>query len=240
MELPTELWFEISKYLSFESVIKLSCISRNFNIFDLTVDEMIICRDKIEDLCTNCDSFHTFDGTGYSDLRIIAAQNGYLRIIKMLYHVYDLNLLEIISWNCKTTFDYAFENEYIDIMKFIMSKVKINEENKYLCSAVKHQQKEIIQFFLDHGSDINARDDSGKTALCVVCELTDLSMCQFLVDRGADPHSKDNEGNDIIMYALKNTNQENRFEIIQFLLSIGASLNKGANQDGEFPLLIAC
>lgn len=58
-------------------------------------------------------------------------------------------------------------------------------------SAVMDENYEVMEFFLQHGVDINYHEPDmvfpfGPSPLCVAARYGDLSMCRYLVERGAD------------------------------------------------------
>ena len=66
-------------------------------------------------------------------------------------------------------------------------------------SLFASNRAEIIQFLVNRGADVNARNDSGETALIVGCDNAD--SVKALIEAGADVNQGDNEGNTPIMLA---------------------------------------
>ena len=59
--------------------------------------------------------------------------------------------------------------------------------NTLLHLAVKTGKREIVQYFLNKGIDVNTRNGFGETALHLVCgKFKDICMVQFLASKGGD------------------------------------------------------
>ncbi|KAI8074120.1 ankyrin repeat-containing domain protein [Gongronella butleri] len=58
-------------------------------------------------------------------------------------------------------------------------------------AAVSYNQKEVLEYLLNHGGDINVEDSDKDTPL-YVCESVD--MAKFMLDRGASAEHKNDEG----------------------------------------------
>jgi ankyrin repeat protein len=81
-----------------------------------------------------------------------------------------------------------------------------NAEGKTaLHEAVLHKNKKIaINYLLDVGSDIEARDRLGRTALHMACITGDYDVAELLLNKGADINAADNNGNKAIHFAASN------------------------------------
>ncbi len=66
-------------------------------------------------------------------------------------------------------------------------------------SLFASNRAEIIKFLVNRGADVNARNDSGETALIIGCDNAD--SVKALIEAGADVNQGDNEGNTPIMLA---------------------------------------
>ena len=71
-----------------------------------------------------------------------------------------------------------------------------------------NNRKEVITLLLDKGSDINAEDYDGKTALYFAVINDYYDIAKLLISRGADLKIKDNIGNDALTYVSKNKEME--------------------------------
>lgn len=62
-------------------------------------------------------------------------------------------------------------------------------------------RSKFIQLLLEKGADVNMRDEHGRTALSLACELGHLDVVKLLVQFNADPEITDAWGNSALMYA---------------------------------------
>lgn len=66
-----------------------------------------------------------------------------------------------------------------------------------LFTAVMLGEKAITEILVDHGADVNARDEYGQTPLFLV---DSLEVAKVLVNRGADVNAKDKDGISVLKY----------------------------------------
>ena len=66
---------------------------------------------------------------------------------------------------------------------------------KPLCHlSCQNCRKEVAELLLSKGSDINGRDNSGKTPLHLSSQNGAREIVELLLSKGADINSKDSEG----------------------------------------------
>jgi hypothetical protein len=117
----------------------------------------------------------------------------------------------------------AIINGDIDQVKSqISAGTDVNLKNKMnwtpLQTAIRHQQKEIIQFLLEKGADVNARDNLGKTPLHLAVETGQKELVEQLIAKGAQINVMDRSGDNALSLATKN----NQTEIVEILKKNGA------------------
>jgi ankyrin repeat protein len=91
--------------------------------------------------------------------------------------------------------------------------------------------KEILEM---RGCQVDAKDESGNTALHLAATRGVVSMCQLLVDKGADVNAMNNSGATPLSFA---TNM-GQVSVVSYLLSKGAR-HSAADKAGSTPLHIA-
>lgn len=63
-----------------------------------------------------------------------------------------------------------------------------------LIRAAQNGHIQIMRVLLDHGADVNALDESGRTALMIAAGSSDPEMVRLLLSKGAKVNIKDNNG----------------------------------------------
>jgi ankyrin repeat protein len=99
---------------------------------------------------------------------------------------------------------------------------------------------DLIQYLLDQGADVNARDDLGRTPIfyALVDIHDDDGIRDMLFTAGADPAIQDNDGRTALYHAVDHPFEESNPFYIVDLLRAGAPLNV-ADNTGSTPLHIA-
>ena len=87
-----------------------------------------------------------------------------------------------------------------------------------LIEAASMGDTQKVQTLLEQGTDVNAKDDDGSTALMAAATYGHIEVVQNLLAQGADVNAKDNNGSTAIMMAKK----EGHKEIVRILMEAGA------------------
>ncbi|KAF4334107.1 ankyrin repeat [Fusarium beomiforme] len=85
----------------------------------------------------------------------------------------------------------------------------------------------LIQALVEHGMDVNSRDDIGRTLLCRAAVRGQRPTVQTILDCGADPDIKDLRGRTAMRLAADNGHES----VVALFLERGLKLNE--NQDTE-------
>jgi hypothetical protein len=129
------------------------------------------------------------------------------------------------SFSGKTPLMYAAQYGHIDIVRFLLSKgatVQLSDpEWTPLQLAILSRSVEITRLFLDAGTDINAQNYYGTTALMSVAGAGVADLVELLLDRGASVHITDKEGlsvQDWAAKALKSVYSKDQYGAIESML----------------------
>lgn len=116
--------------------------------------------------------------------------------------------------------------------------ININSLNKEgqapLHVAVHEGHRELLQFLLLRGADVNVRDRTGKTPLYAGTYWDDITMVDLLIAKGADVNVRDENDST----PLHNSVKEGYREVARYLILKGAKVNSKDKQ-GNTPLSIA-
>ncbi|KXH39994.1 hypothetical protein CSIM01_10825 [Colletotrichum simmondsii] len=168
------------------------------------------------------------------------SQNGYFSSVGLkegLYMAVDHSSLEIMRV-LLGHIDVAQDNELLmDCLSRAIQKSASKEvclllldtgveidhgrQEQYLSDAVKQDNAELAQVFLDYGVGINAQESSGEPPLYVAAKEGTLSMVEFLVKRGADVNVRtDVKG----LTPLYGATLQSRPDVVEYLLGKGADV----------------
>lgn len=126
----------------------------------------------------------------------------------ILNKIIKLNYYNNLSQNNFAELKYLLKNFDIDTR---------NKDGKNLLHIFASNNKNILKILLEHGCNINAKDNLGKTPI-FYCNETDY---QFFIDNGADVNIVNNFGFPVLYYASKSYFTS----IIKPLLDAGADKN---------------
>lgn len=78
-------------------------------------------------------------------------------------------------------------------------------DNAYPLHYAANSHADIIQLLVDHGADVDVKDDKGKTPLHCAAVRAYLEGMHVLLENGADVNAVDNEGNTPLQLAQRGT-----------------------------------
>jgi len=96
------------------------------------------------------------------------------------------------------------------------------------------QKEQCVNYLIDNGADIRAKDKKGITILTHAARTGNLNVVKNLVGNGANVHVKSPRGVTALYAAAINGHND----IVEFLISRGADIDVKLN-DGETPLMAA-
>jgi ankyrin repeat protein len=159
----------------------------------------------------------------YESALILAAGEGYIKIIKMLLDAgakpnkkMDLGISPIFQ---------ASGSGKIESVKILLKagaspNIRDNNGTTPLMSAVEIGNSVIIKKLLEAGADINAQDLQGTTALMQAASNIQPEMVKLLLDAKANPNIRDKNGNTALSLSQYINNDDiNHNRIIQMLLN---------------------
>ncbi|EAX93138.1 hypothetical protein TVAG_302780 [Trichomonas vaginalis G3] len=105
------------------------------------------------------------------------------------------------------------------LWEYLISKgiPKNKNDNTVLQLAVAENEKEMVEFLLLHGADIDAANNNGKTPLILAMKNRYFDIAKYLVEHGANVNAVDNKGNDAINLAI----DYNHIDLFKLFLSHG-------------------
>lgn len=87
-------------------------------------------------------------------------------------------------------------------------------------SAVKNHDSKALKDAINSGTDINAKNHKGITALMGAAWMDDISILDCLIKNGADIDAKDLDGNTALVYAT----DEKNWPSIEYLIAHNATI----------------
>lgn len=108
----------------------------------------------------------------------------------------------------------AIKLGYIDIIKFLLKTgCDANAQTRRLRAPLHYATynnipTEIIELLLEHGANIEIKDDDNASAFMWACYLNNFKAAKLLLDKGADPYSPDNFGGTPLEWASFQGNGE--------------------------------
>ena len=133
--------------------------------------------------------------------------------------------VNIIDNNGKSALMIAAEVGDIELFASIFTKVDLDYVDKNNDGAIfyayKNENYAIVEFLLDHGSDINQKDSIGETILIKCAREGKSKLLKRVVSLGADLEIKDHESETALFNAIKHSNHS----IFKYLIEHGADVN---------------
>lgn len=113
---------------------------------------------------------------------------------------------------------------------------KVVDCRKEDAERLEHTLK-VVKLLLQHGADLEARDDSGKTALYLATNDELFEVAKLLVERGARLDARDSSGRSLLLACLQNSPSKSAL-VANLLISRGAPVDI-PDTSGETPMMVA-
>lgn len=125
----------------------------------------------------------------------------------------------------------------------VLREASDGDGSKPLHVATRFAPSEMVSLLLDSGSDIDAKDNWGRTSLTNAAILNRLNTVELLLGQGADITVKDVDGKTALHWAAKN----NHLEVVRVLLSTGKARFAASepwaedwyDKNGDLPIHVA-
>ncbi|KAK2597702.1 hypothetical protein N8I77_012469 [Diaporthe amygdali] len=161
----------------------------------------------------------------------------------LLQHGADPDITDNFQQSC---LHYAARAHNIDACRELLpashlegSKERINRKDHHgetpLHWACKSKApKELIEFLLDHGAELKAKDKEQQTPLYEACRVGNEAVARLLLEKKADIHDKDFKG-DTALHAAVFSGDES---LVKLLVQQGAQID-ARNESLRTPLMLA-
>ena len=84
--------------------------------------------------------------------------------------------------------------------------VRTNRVTLYITLSGRHKPLEIIRTLLEHGADINAKDDTNRTPVHVAAKYSNVKVMEYLLSHGGQVNKMDDCGLSPVHYAALHDN----------------------------------
>jgi len=98
--------------------------------------------------------------------------------------------------------------------------------------AARDNHLPVVKYLIEHGADVNAKDNDDETALMEAADNGHLPVVQYLVEHGADVNAKDDTNWTPLTWAARN----GHLSVVQYLIKHDTDVNT-ANNFGETTLM---
>jgi hypothetical protein len=141
--------------------------------------------------------------------------------------------------SAQNAFVRAAQDDDLDALSELLSPENVNLRDKQsgttaLEHAVKNANREMVQFLLDAGADVNLKDAAGETVLMMLDSEATADLVWDLINAGAKVNDHDEEGTTPLMRVAAGSNTE----ALKVLLDAGAEIN-ARDKHGQTALMIA-
>ncbi len=101
----------------------------------------------------------------------------------------------------------------------------------FLHTLIRKDNKEIVELLINHGADVNAKDDDDRTPLHNAVWAENKEIVELLINHDADVNAKDDRDYTPLHSAVSRENKE----VLKLLINHGADVN-AKNKKGYTPL----
>ena len=98
---------------------------------------------------------------------------------------------------------------------------------KAMLLASRNGQLEIVKYLVEHGADLNAKDEDNETAFILASKCGHLGIAKFLVETGADVNAEGKFGWTALIYASRRGNLEMVKYLVENVANVNSKYDKG-------------
>ena len=169
------------------------------------------------------------DNKGWTALHF-SPRSGSYEIVKYFIDMgIDINRKKKDGANC---LHIASQYGHLNLCKTFINKHKFDvnvscyEGWNALHFSVIHGSKELLNYFINMGIDINLKTKAGRNCLHIAAEYGHLDMCKTLINKyNIDVQVPDNDGWTGLHYSVKNGN----YELVKLFVNMGIDINFKTN-----------
>lgn len=137
----------------------------------------------------------------------------------------------------------ALEKSHLTIAKFLVGRGSVSISIKDLDMVIQHGDLDLLKYFCEHGGNIHAKSDNGKSLLHCAAESGHIHIIQFLLDNRLAvnetykvcSHWDEDQRTTPLLEALKSK----KFDAAQMLIEHGATIDYSGTHKKQSPLHIA-
>ena len=132
-------------------------------------------------------------GMNYTPLMVAAKRWGFGEVLRtLLAHGADANARDV---NRRTALDNALCSEDADNVRLLLEGgAKVNQPGLLSYVIRRCMNREILRVMIEHGADVNMRDEEGDTALHEAVDMSSAETVWLLLKAGADPNARNKRG----------------------------------------------
>ena len=96
-------------------------------------------------------------------------------------------------------------------------------------ASAGNENPKVIEFLIDNGLDVKAKNNAGKTVLMYACDNLNEEIIDVIISKGGDINSKNNSGKTALMYASEEKGITRVSALLKHNPDINATDNNGKN-----------
>ncbi len=222
------LYSYVAKYKTYSNLIEL---------LDKKTSSKPDCFNALSNLLKKIDSagdINIQDEYGFTAL-FYAILDGQVKVVRALLKTQDVDIVSPLVLNF-TPLDYAVLHGKREIVELLIHYLGNDCEVKQaiLIKASQYGRKDIVAMLIKSGTNANAKNKYGNTALLEATQNGYKEIIQMLIEAGADVNVQDKDGNTALIHAAQNDN----LDIIRLLISFNANiLEKNNEGDSIYTIL---